>query len=115
MWFRRDAGDAVFRGSVLTALPESREAATSTPLHKIFSPDDPYLRHLDITAEVWSLICRRRIRIDMTAEEVRLSLGRPYRSEQRVTRQGIVQLWFYRSGQVLELLDGRLWRIATQP
>ena len=115
VWFRRDDGGTVFRGNFLTALPDSRQAATATPLQKFFSVSDPYLRHPDIAEDVWTLICRRQVRRDMTAEEVRLSLGRPSGSEQIVTRQGLAQLWTYRNGLVLEFLDGRLRRVATEP
>jgi hypothetical protein len=92
--------------SVDTALPESREARMTTPMHKIFSFTDPRDRYPNITDDAWDAICRGELRRGMSQEEVRLALGRPERFERNVTRRGLWERWFYRSGRTVEFWDG---------
>lgn len=100
------------RGYFFTSLPGSRQVATSTPVTRFLSLTDPYLAHPDITPEVWSRIQHSQVAVDMTAEEVRLSWGRPSRVERGPSRSGIVELWFYSNNRVLQLWDGRLSQIG---
>lgn len=110
VWFSHPQG----KGSVLTSLPGSRENATSTPLQKFFALDDPYQRYPNISSEVWSLIRSNRVKIDMTLEEVRLSLGRPQRYEHYNTKGGMIERWHYSDRKVLDFMDGRLRRVAIE-
>lgn len=110
VWFTHPQG----RGSVLTSLPGSRENATSTPLHKFFSVEDPYVAYPNISAEIWLLIRSNKLKIDMTLEEVRLSLGRPQRYEHYNTKGGMIERWHYADRKVLDFIDGRLRRVAIE-
>ncbi len=110
IWFTHPQG----RGSVLTSLPGSRENATSTPVQRFFSIDDPYRKYPNITADVWALIRSNQIKIGMTLEEVRLALGRPQRFEHYDTKGGMVERWHYADRKLLEFIDGRLRRAAIE-
>jgi len=99
-------------GYFFASLPGSRQMATSIPLPRFLSVLDPYIAHPDITPEIWDKIQCSQLLLDMTAEEVRLSWGRPSRVETGGTRTGVVELWYYSNNRVLQFLDGRLERIG---
>lgn len=99
-------------GYFYTSLPGSRQVATSTPITRFLSPVDPYIAHPDITPEIWSKIQFSQVQPDMTAEEVRLSWGRPSRVERANSRTGIIELWYYSNNRVLQIWDGRLNKIG---
>lgn len=99
-------------GSFLASLPGSRETGTSTSLSRFLSLSDPYLLHPDIEPAIWNLIKQNSVRLDMTAEEVRLALGRPLKVEKGASRTGMVELWFYGNNQVLQIWDGRLYKVG---
>ncbi len=100
------------RGTFQASLPGSRQEGTSTALTRFLSTTDPYLLHPDITPETWQLIQTNSLRLDMTAEEVRLSWGRPSRVEKGASRTGMIELWHYSNNRVLQLWDGRLYKIG---
>lgn len=100
------------RGYFFTSLPGDRQVATSTPINRFLSDTDPYLLHPDITPEIWSKIQYSQVQIDMTAEEVRLSWGRPSRMERGNSRNGQVEYWYYSNNRVLQLWDGRVNKIG---
>lgn len=110
VFYSRDGASA----SVCAALPASRLAASSTPLHKVFSLTDPHIGYPDITDECWKRICEGKLLQGMSATEVRLSLGRPERFERHMTYGGVLERWFYRNGLILELWDGHLQRFGMQ-
>lgn len=111
VWLTNEEGIHV---SFLTSLPNSRERTTSTAIHKYLSVADPYLEHPDITHKNWSLIQNSQVEANMTTEEVRLSVGRPIRFERYMSKNGIVERWFYSNGRVLEFWDNRLNRIGYE-
>lgn len=111
VWFTQGEHHASF----LTSLPGSREQATSTSIDRFLSVSDPYLKHSNISAEVWRLIRKNLIRVDMTTEEVRLSLGRPLRFERINTKRGLAERWYYPNSRVLEFWDGRLHSLSIIP
>lgn len=98
--------------SVCTVLPASKRAATSTPLHKVFSLINPRNGYPDITDECWDAICAGHLLQGMSATEVRLSLGRPEHFERHMTYGGVLERWFYRNGLILEMWDGHLQRFG---
>lgn len=100
------------KGYFFASLPGSRQTSTSTPLTRYLSVIDPYLPHPDITPEVWSIIQLSQVRVDMTAEEVRLAWGRPSRVERKPSRTGIIEYWYYSNNRILQIWDGRLSRIG---
>lgn len=99
-------------GYFYASLPGSRQTSTSTPLSRYLSLTDPYLPHPDITPEIWSVIQMSQVRVDMTAEEVRLAWGRPSRIERKPSRTGIIEYWYYSNNRILQIWDGRLSRIG---
>lgn len=100
------------KGFFYASLPGSRQTATSTPLSRFLSLSDPYLQHPDITPEVWAIIQKSQIRVDMTSEEVRLAWGRPSRVERQPSRTGIVEYWYYSNNRIVQIWDGRLSKIG---
>ncbi len=100
------------KGYFFASLPDSRQNATSTPLTRYLSIEDPYERHPDITPEVWAKIQYSQVQPDMTSEEVRLSWGRPSRVERGGARNGVMELWYYSNNRILQFWDGRLNKIG---
>ena len=101
VWFSRDS----LRYYFLSALPGS---ATAPSIGRFFSTADPRPDYPNISDRRWEMICSRQLEPDMTAEEVRLSWGRPYRYERTVTTAGPTEVWYYRNGARLLLINGRL-------
>lgn len=106
------SSDSLEHGHFFTSLPGSRQVATSTPITRFLSVTDPYLAHPDITREIWSKIQYSQVQPDMTAEEVRLSWGRPSRVERAPSRNGMIELWYYSNNRILQLWDGRLSKVG---
>ena len=100
------------KGYFFASLPGSRQNATSTPLTRYLSLSDPYDQHPDITPEIWAKIQFSQVQADMTAEEVRLSWGRPSRVERGAARNGVVEFWYYSNNRILQFWDGRLNKIG---
>ncbi|MBP5345087.1 MAG: hypothetical protein J6Y99_02610 [Bacteroidales bacterium] len=99
---------------VYTSLPNSRETSTSTSIERYFSVSDPYLKYPNIIPEVWKLIQNNQVRIDMTLEEVRLSLGKPQRFEHYNSKGGMLERWHYADRRLIEFVDGRVRRMAIE-
>lgn len=108
VWFSSESGAGWF----FTSLSDSREASTSTPIHRFLSVNDLRQEYPNIADDTWRRLQRSDFAIDMTMEEVRLSIGRPLRFERVTTRLGLVERWFYPHSRVLEFLDGRLSRVG---
>lgn len=101
VWFSRDSLHYYF----LSALPGS---VTAPSIDRFFSTADPRPDYPNISDRRWEMICSRQLEPDMTAEEVRLSWGRPYRYERTVTTAGPTEVWYYRNGARLLIINGRL-------
>ncbi len=114
VWFRHPQDNGTYHSSLLTSLPDSRENATSTPIQRFFASTDPYLNYPDIKPETWTLIRRNQVQQGMSLEECRLALGRPQRYERYPSKVGYVERWHYSDRKVLEFVDGRLLRVATE-
>ncbi|MDE6443494.1 MAG: hypothetical protein K2K64_03600, partial [Muribaculaceae bacterium] len=76
----------------------------------IFSLDDIRKKFPGITDEVWSLICREKIKAGMTKDECRLSLGNPTEVSAGHDYSQTLDLWHYPDGTVLWFEDGLLSR-----
>lgn len=100
------------QGHFFASLPGSRQVATSTPVTRFLSIVDPYVAHPDITPAIWAKIQYSQVQVDMTAEEVRLSWGRPSRVERLNSRNGMIELWYYSNNRILQIWDGRLNKIG---
>ena len=100
--------------SVMTALPHSKEATSVMSLERLFAFENPRQKYPNITSEVWHKICLSEVVFDMTAEEVRLSVGRPMQVERMNTHGGVLEVWVYRSGLAVQLLDGRVRRTGRK-
>lgn len=74
----------------------------------LFSLTDIRKRYPSITDEVWDAICRGRVRIGMTKEECKLSLGNPSEVSSGHDYSWTLDLWNYSDGTVLWFEDGRL-------
>lgn len=109
VFFRYENGVSAY---IYTSLPGSRETQTSTVINKYFSVNDPFKEYPNITEETWSLIQRSQVKIDMTREECRLSLGRPQRVSSYNTKAGVLERWLYPGKGILEFVDGRLIRMG---
>ncbi len=101
VWFSRDSLHFYF----LSALPGS---VTAPSIDRFFSTIDPRPDYPNISDRRWEMICSRQLEPDMTAEEVRLSWGKPYRYERTVTTAGPTEVWYYRNGARLLIINGRL-------
>lgn len=95
-----------------TSLPNYRELSSAMPVGRFFSTTDPYMAHPDITPEIWQKIRWSQVQLDMTAEEVRLSWGRPSRVERGASRSGMMELWYYSNNRILQFWDGRLSKMG---
>ncbi len=95
-----------------TSLPSARELSVAMPIGRFFSTTDPYLLHPDITPEIWQKIQWSQVQLDMTAEEVRLSWGRPSKVERGASRSGMMELWYYSNNRILQFWDGRLSKMG---
>lgn len=114
VYFHREdeEGKVLEEGSFFASLPGSREVGTSTSLDRYLALADPYLLHPDITPEIWNLIKRGSVQLDMTTEEVRLSWGRPSKIEKGASRTGMIELWYYSNNRILQFWDGRLHKMG---
>ncbi len=114
VYFHRedDSGTIIEKGSFFASLPGSREVGTSTALDRYLALTDPYMLHPDITPEIWKLIKRGSVQLDMTTEEVRLSWGRPSKVEKGASRTGMIELWYYSNNRILQFWDGRLHKMG---
>ena len=110
VFFHRAEGEE--QGRFFASLPGSRETGTSTSLSRFLAFADPYLTHPDITPETWQLIRLGNVQLDMTSEEVRLSWGRPTKVEKGASRTGMIEFWYYSNNRVLQIWDGRLYKIG---
>lgn len=109
VWFHNGEGQT---GVVTSCLPSVRQGEATTPLHRVFATTDPRTQHSEVLPEVWALIQQSRLQVGMTADEVRLSWGRPLRVERNATRHGMAELWFYNNNRVLQILDNHLERVG---
>ncbi len=100
------------KGYFFASLPDSRQNATSTSLSRYLSIEDPFEHYPEITPEIWAKIQYSQVQPDMTAEEVRLSWGRPSRVERGGARNGVIEFWYYSNNRILQFWDGRLNKIG---
>lgn len=70
----------------------------------LFSLTDPRLRYKEVKDDVWECITRGTVKLDMTREECRLSIGNP----RDVIRGHYLERWAYDNGLVLIFDDGYL-------
>ena len=77
---------------------------------KVFALDNPRSRYPRIEDDVWQLICDGKIRLGMTPDECRLSLGAPSEYLKVPSTAGMVERWTYTDGIYLIFEDGVLAR-----
>lgn len=87
------------------------DGATATRnFDKVFALDNPRSRYPQIEDDVWQLICDGKIRLGMTPDECRLSLGAPTEYLKIPSTSGMVERWTYPDGVYLIFEDGVLAR-----
>jgi hypothetical protein len=80
----------------------------SRSFSNLFSLSDIQKKYPSIDQEVWNLICNGEIRIGMTKDECRLSLGIPTEVSSGHDYSQTLDLWHYTDGKVLWFEDGTL-------
>ena len=87
------------------------DGATATRnFDKVFALENPRSRYPQIEDDVWQLICDGKIRLGMTPDECRLSLGAPTEYLKIPSTSGMVERWTYPDGVYLIFEDGVLAR-----
>ena len=100
----RDDRDERFR------LHMSVDGASVMPrkFSSLLSLTDPRLSHPDTTDDVWDQIVNGKVKIGMTTNECRLSLGRPADVVRQAGYSSLVEIWTYAGGRYLVFTDGIL-------
>lgn len=75
---------------------------------KLFSLTDPRNNYKNISDEVWRAIQSEQVRLGMTKEECRLSLGNPSDVNTGHNYSNAVEVWYYPYGSYLQFVDGLL-------
>lgn len=83
---------------------------SSRNFDSLFSLTDPRQRYPLITDENWEAITRGKVRIDMTRDECRLSVGTPSEVIRGHNYSSAYERWIYTNGALLEFEDGLLKR-----
>lgn len=95
------------RGSLLVAPGPDDGQHSSRRLGSMLTATNPRDLHRDIPAEIWERIVNGDVTAGMTADQVRLSLGRPL-SVRRSGGNGVAlqrEQWIYASGRIVTLED----------
>ena len=74
----------------------------------LFVAIDPHLAHPEIGNEMWELITRSQLKVGMTKDECRLSVGTPKRINEIPDQGGMREYWYYDGGSYLYFVDGLL-------
>lgn len=83
----------------------------SRSFSNVFYITDLRLKFPAIADDVWDLICSGKVRIGMTKEECKLSLGTPQEVNSGHDYSQTLDLWHYTDGAVLWFEDGILTRL----
>lgn len=83
----------------------------SRAFSNLFSFNDIKKHYPGIEPETWDLISRGKIKVGMTKDEVRLSLGNPNELNSGHDYSQTLDIWSYENGRVLWFEDGRLVKI----
>ncbi len=75
---------------------------------KLFRLSDPRTSYPAISDENWALIQKGKIRLGMTKEECRLSLGNPTSTDSGHDYSSTIDIWKYEDGTFLRFQDGLL-------
>jgi hypothetical protein len=85
----------------------------SRSFSNLFTLDNPQKKYPNTDPEVWDIICAGSVRIGMTKEECRLSLGNPAEVDTGHDYSQTLDLWKYNDGTTLWFEDGILTRIRN--
>lgn len=80
----------------------------SRTFQNIFSLSDPKERYPGIQQDVWELIQQGKVRLGMTKEECKLSLGNPSDVNSGHDWNSTIDFWQYSNGSFLRFQDGLL-------
>lgn len=75
---------------------------------KLFSLSDPKDNYRNISKEHWTAIQNEQLRIGMTKEECKLSIGNPSDVDAGHNYSNTVEIWQYPDGSMLQFVDGLL-------
>lgn len=82
----------------------------SRSFSNLFYLSDLREKYPQIEDDVWQLICRGKVKVGMTKEECKLSLGNPSEVDSGHDYTQTLDLWHYPDGAVLWFEDGLLTR-----
>lgn len=74
----------------------------------MLSLSNPRLNYPDTTDDVWEQIIDGKVKVGMTTNECRLSLGRPADVVRQAGYSSVVEIWTYAGGRSLVFTDGIL-------
>lgn len=102
--FFRDTDGLIY--SVFMTL--GRQKGSLRNFDTLFSIGNPRDTYRAIADDVWQLIQQGKVRLGMTPEECRLSLGAPDTYRRVPTTAGMVERWSYNNGAYLVFEEGQL-------
>ncbi len=102
----------VFNDSIRTAMVmfAAYDGENKKNFSSLFSFTDPHLKYPSISNENWIAIQNNRVRLDMTKDECRLSLGAPKDVDYGRSYSSTYERWTYTNGSYLIFEDGLLKR-----
>ena len=74
----------------------------------LFSIDDPRTAYPAISSEVWDMIIDGKVKVGMTRDECRLSLGDADNVDRQPGYSSVREIWTYKDGRYLIFIDGIL-------
>lgn len=86
----------------------SNTGLESRTFPSLFFLSDPKSRYPSIHQDVWELIQQGRVRVGMTKDECRLSLGNPNDVNSGHDWSNTIDIWSYKDGAFLRFQDGLL-------
>ena len=89
----------------MTPAPGANDSSPSPKLYRLSAPTTSYPA---ISDENWALIQKGKIRLGMTKEECRLSLGNPTSTDSGHDYSSTIDIWKYEDGTFLRFQDGLL-------
>ena len=94
--------------TICTRLSNSLQPSQKHNFEEMFATTDPREQYKDITDKRWNQIQAGEIDVDMTQQEVLLSIGKPTRRDRQPTYSGMRETWEYQNGTLITFQDSRV-------
>ncbi len=94
--------------AINTRLSNSLQPSQKHNFDDLFSSTDPRDQYEEITNERWKQIQAGDVAMDMTQQEVLLSIGKPIRRDRQPTYSGMRETWEYQNGTLITFHDSRV-------